>query len=99
MPATQPLFAQRWPILQQCPDAVAWLQVQANLGLSPRTLEAYTRGLADLWGGKTSRVDGRAMLRTMIKRLRLTLGVVRVVVRPRQNLVVENLLLATSWRS
>jgi integrase/recombinase XerD len=47
MPGTQPLFAQRWPILKQCPDAVAWLQVQANLGLSPRTLEAYTRGLAD----------------------------------------------------
>src|SRR6266571_4954022 len=47
MPGTQPLFAQRWPILQRCPDAVAWLQVQANLGLSPRTLEAYTRGLAD----------------------------------------------------
>ena len=47
MPVSLPLFAQRWPILQQCPDAVTWLEVQANLGLAPRTLEAYTRGLAD----------------------------------------------------
>jgi hypothetical protein len=30
-----------------CPEAVAWLQVQADLGLAPRTIEAYGRGLAD----------------------------------------------------
>jgi integrase/recombinase XerD len=47
MPVSLPLFAQGWPIIQQCPEAVAWLQVEANLGLAPRTLEAYTRSLAD----------------------------------------------------
>ena len=36
-----------WPALGTCPEAVAWLQVQADLGLAPRTIEAYGRGLAD----------------------------------------------------
>jgi hypothetical protein len=39
--------AERWPVLARCPEALTWLQVQADLGLAPRTLEAYSRGLAD----------------------------------------------------
>lgn len=39
--------ARRWPMLVQCPEALEWLRVQADLGLATRTLEAYARGLAD----------------------------------------------------
>jgi len=37
----------RWPLLAGCPEAIAWLQLQTDLGLAPRTIEAYARGLAD----------------------------------------------------
>ncbi len=37
----------RWPILTTCSEAAAWLRIQADLGLAPRTLEAYARCLAD----------------------------------------------------
>jgi integrase/recombinase XerD len=37
----------RWPALAQQPDAVEWLRIQADLGMSPRTIDAYGRGLAD----------------------------------------------------
>ena len=37
----------RWPVLTTCPEAVNWLEIQANLGLARRTIEAYARGLAD----------------------------------------------------
>ena len=39
--------ARRWPTLARCPAALEWVRVQADLGLAPRTLEAYARGLAD----------------------------------------------------
>src|SRR6266851_1554053 len=39
--------AQRWPVLTTCPVAINWLEIQFNLGLAPRTIEAYARGLAD----------------------------------------------------
>ena len=37
----------RWPIICRQPHGAAWLQLQANLGLARRTLDAYARGLAD----------------------------------------------------
>ena len=37
----------RWPLLATCPEAGRWLSIQTALGLAPRTLEAYARGLAD----------------------------------------------------
>jgi integrase/recombinase XerD len=40
-------LVERWPVLAEQPDAVEWLRVQAELGMSPRTIEAYGRGLAD----------------------------------------------------
>lgn len=40
-------IADRWPVLGEFPEALAWLQVQGDLGMAPRTLEAYARGLAD----------------------------------------------------
>jgi hypothetical protein len=42
--------AKNWPWLNACPMAVAWLKVQAQLGLAPRTIDAYGRALADYIG-------------------------------------------------
>lgn len=39
--------AARWPILAGTPAASTWLQIQADLGLAPRTIEAYGRALAE----------------------------------------------------
>ena len=39
--------ALRWPVLSTCSEAMNWLEIQTNLGLAPRTIEAYARGLAD----------------------------------------------------
>lgn len=44
------IAVRRWPALGHCPEALEWLRVQADLGLAPRTLEAYSRGLADYLG-------------------------------------------------
>ena len=41
------LLTARWPAFGNCPEAIAWLRIQADLGLAPRTIEAYARGLAD----------------------------------------------------
>src|SRR5947209_20460441 len=41
------VLAHRWPVLASCVEASAWLQIQTDLGLAPRTIEAYARGLAD----------------------------------------------------
>jgi integrase/recombinase XerD len=41
------LLTTRWSALSTCPEAVVWLQLQADLGLASRTIEAYARGLAD----------------------------------------------------
>ena len=40
-------WVERWPAIARQPEAVAWLQVQADLGMSPRTIDAYGRGLAE----------------------------------------------------
>jgi integrase/recombinase XerD len=40
-------LATRWPVLARCPDGLTWLGIQADLGLAPRTIEAYARGLTD----------------------------------------------------
>ncbi|MHB8509530.1 MAG: tyrosine-type recombinase/integrase, partial [Candidatus Dormibacteria bacterium] len=37
----------RWPVMAQMPEAAAWLQIEADLGHAPRTIDAYGRGLAD----------------------------------------------------
>jgi integrase/recombinase XerD len=37
----------RWPQLASCPLAVEWLEMLADLGRSPRTVEAYARGVVD----------------------------------------------------
>jgi site-specific recombinase XerD len=39
--------ALHWPVLATCREAIDWLEIQANLGLAPRTIEAYARGLTD----------------------------------------------------
>jgi site-specific recombinase XerD len=43
----RPSIATRWPVLAACPDALTWLRIQSDLGLAPRTIEAYARGLAE----------------------------------------------------
>jgi hypothetical protein len=34
-------LANRWPLVASCPEAIAWLGLQTDLGLAPRTIEAY----------------------------------------------------------
>ncbi len=41
---------ERWPALAACPVGVRWLVVAANVGRSPRTVEAYARSLVDYLG-------------------------------------------------
>jgi site-specific recombinase XerD len=41
------MWAERWPVLGRHERAAEWLGVWADLGRSPRTVEAYARGLAD----------------------------------------------------
>jgi hypothetical protein len=38
---------ERFPALAACPPALAWLGMRADLGLAPRTVDAYGRGLAE----------------------------------------------------
>lgn len=45
--AAELVFAARWPSLASCAQAAAWLRVQQDRGLAPRTVEAYARALAD----------------------------------------------------
>lgn len=45
---TEPLLLQeRWPVLAAVPPAFAWLGMRADLGIAPRTLDAYARGLSE----------------------------------------------------
>ncbi|HTX09808.1 MAG TPA: hypothetical protein VME22_14405 [Solirubrobacteraceae bacterium] len=43
-------LVERWPALGSCPLAVRWLELQANVGRSPRTVEVYARSLVDYLG-------------------------------------------------
>src|SRR6516164_4022292 len=38
---------ERWPALAAEPAALAWLGIRSDLGLAPRTLDAYSRGLSE----------------------------------------------------
>jgi hypothetical protein len=40
-------LGERWPILAREPTALAWLVIRSDLGLAPRTLDAYSRGLSE----------------------------------------------------
>jgi integrase/recombinase XerD len=37
----------RWPVLARHPRALEWLQIWADLGRAPRTIDAYARGLSE----------------------------------------------------
>src|ERR1700730_5068652 len=39
--------AERWPVVARHPIPTAWLKLQVQLGLAPRTIDAYGRALAD----------------------------------------------------
>lgn len=41
------LLQERWPALAAVPPALAWLSMRSDLGLAPRTLDAYARGLSE----------------------------------------------------
>jgi integrase/recombinase XerD len=43
----EPALRERWAMVAAVPEAADWLRIQADLGLSPRTIEAYARGLTD----------------------------------------------------
>jgi integrase/recombinase XerD len=68
--ATRPaLLAERWPALAACPDGLTWLSIQADLGLAPRTIDAYARGLVDyLLVCKREGIDPLTAERTEIAR-------------------------------
>jgi len=40
-------LAARWPAIASCSDALTWLEIQDDLGLSPRTIDAYARAMTD----------------------------------------------------
>jgi site-specific recombinase XerD len=40
-------IVERWPVLGRYEQAARWLQVWADLGRAPRTIDAYARGLAE----------------------------------------------------
>ena len=40
-------IVEKWPVLGRHAQAAEWLQVWADLGRSPRTIDAYARGLAE----------------------------------------------------
>jgi integrase/recombinase XerD len=41
------VMQQKWPVLARHVHAAAWLQVWADTGRAPRTIDAYARGLAE----------------------------------------------------
>ena len=41
------LLQERWPVLAAVPAALGWLGMRADLGVAPRTLDAYARGLSE----------------------------------------------------
>jgi hypothetical protein len=43
-------IVERWPELASLPTGVRWLEVQRDLGRSPRTVDAYARSLTDYLG-------------------------------------------------
>ena len=38
---------ERWPALAAVPPALAWLGMRSDLGIAPRTLDAYARGVSE----------------------------------------------------
>src|SRR5207248_750629 len=40
-------LAARWPAITSCSDALTWLEIQIDLGLSPRIIDAYARAMTD----------------------------------------------------
>jgi integrase/recombinase XerD len=40
-------WAERWPVLARHERAAEWLRIWADLGRAPRTIDAYSRGLAE----------------------------------------------------
>jgi len=41
------VLTEKWPVLGRHEQAAVWLQVWADLGRAPRTMDAYSRGLAE----------------------------------------------------
>ena len=61
----------RWPTVFRHPEASAWLQIQTGLGLAPRTLDAYARGLEiPLTDDERAALeDGQAAVDRLLERL------------------------------
>ncbi|MFI5284541.1 MAG: tyrosine-type recombinase/integrase [Candidatus Dormibacterales bacterium] len=67
--------ADRWPLVAANPQATAWLKIQADLGLAPRTLDAYSRALDDFLSMcRREQIDsdaaGRAEIARYVRHLR-----------------------------
>jgi site-specific recombinase XerD len=67
MPADRVFELARWPALATNEHMATWFRIQVNLGLAPRTLTAYARGLADFVGTCVElRVDPMTADRTAV---------------------------------
>ena len=55
----------RWPVLKTCPEAITWLEIQANLGLAPRTTPGAL-ATSSAWlprrGGEVPQQPGKGVL-------------------------------------
>jgi hypothetical protein len=41
------VLREKWPVIGRYEHAATWLQVWADLGRAPRTIDAYARGLTE----------------------------------------------------
>jgi hypothetical protein len=41
------VLREKWPVIGRHEQAVVWLQIWADLGRAPRTIDAYARGLGE----------------------------------------------------
>jgi site-specific recombinase XerD len=72
---TVAMLTARWPALAAVAEASRWLELQADLGLAGRTVEAYARALADYLGvcaqaGIDPLAAGRADVARYVRALR-----------------------------
>lgn len=68
------VLSEKWPVLGRHEKALAWLQVWADLGRAPRTIDAYGRGLSEFLltcerQGVDPAVAGRADVAVFVREL------------------------------
>src|ERR1700682_350203 len=60
-------LVEKWPVLARHDRAMEWLQIWTDLGRAPRTMDAYSRGLAEyLQVGEREGIDPLAATRAQV---------------------------------